>query len=173
MGLFRTRRNWAALFCRIAIAAVFIPHGMDKLIRFEPLGWAGPEVWASAVTSLLSTELIPPDYKLILAQVSAWVEVVAGASCVLGLLVRLTVIPLIFDMVIAVVLVHVKNGFWIQHKLDGVAAPGFEYNLVLVLVCLGLLCSGAGSLSLDKLVAGEEHEYEGDVEYEEHHPAHH
>ena len=41
MGLFRTNRNWAAFYCRLAIAIIFIPHGMDKLVRYEPLGWEG------------------------------------------------------------------------------------------------------------------------------------
>jgi putative oxidoreductase len=169
MGLFRTHRNWAALFCRIAIAAVFIPHGLDKLVEYEPLGWRGPVEWAAAVQAMIPARLVPEQYQLLLAQASAWAELVAGISCVLGLLVRLCVLPLIVDMFMAILLVHGKNGFWINHKVDGILQPGFEYNMVLILICFGLLFSGAGSLSLDKLIGGESdfEEYEEDIEYEE------
>ena len=125
MGLFRTNRNWAALFCRIAIAAVFIPHGLDKLVEYEPLGWMGPATWGAAVSGMLEqyplvTKYVPQQYHLILAQTSAWVELVAGVSCVLGLLVRLCIFPLIINMFVAILLVHGKYGYWSNHKLDGV-----------------------------------------------------
>jgi putative oxidoreductase len=156
MGLFRTHRNWAALFCRIAIAAVFIPHGMDKLMVFPPFGWEGAEVWAGKVIKLVDTKLVPEEYIRLAAQASAWAEVIAGASCVLGFLVRLAVIPLMIDMGVAILLIHGRNGFWIQHQ----PGAGFEYNMVLILMCLGLFFSGAGSISVDKLVDGEpEYEY--------------
>jgi putative oxidoreductase len=172
MGLFRTHRNWIAFFCRIAIAAIFIPHGLDKLVRFEPLGWEGPESWNHAVSSLLNINVVPEQYKIWAAQISAWTELVVGISCVLGLLVRIAMIPLILDMVGAIILVHGKHGFWINHTMNGIPAPGFEYNLFIIIVCLGLLISGAGSLSLDKLVAGDpESEYEEELEYEEVPPA--
>jgi putative oxidoreductase len=174
MGLFRTHRNWAALFCRIALAAIFIPHGLDKLIRFEPLGWEGPEAWSNAVSTMLTFDVITAQYKVYAAQASAWAEVIAGVACVLGLLVRLAVLPLIADMVVAIILIHGRNGFWLNHTMNGVPAPGFEYCLFIILICLGLFFSGAGSFSLDKLVAGdpEGHEYEEEFEYEELHPSH-
>jgi putative oxidoreductase len=169
MSLFRTHRNWAALFCRIVIAAVFIPHGLDKLLVFEPFGWTGPETWAKSVCALIKTEAIPMEYKLIMAQASAWAEVVAGVSCLIGFLVRLTVLPLIIDMGVAIMLIHGRNGFWIQHQ----PGAGFEYNMVLILVCLGLFFSGAGSISLDKLISSEPDYYDhygDDDEYDEHAP---
>lgn len=174
MGLFYTHRNWAALFCRIAIAAVFIPHGLDKLIAFEPLGWNGPEAWQEKVFELVNTKLIPDDYKVLAAKVSAWTELIAGISCVLGLLVRVVMLPLIIDMAGAIILVHGANGFWIDHKIDGQLAPGFEYNMVLILICVGVFFSGAGSISIDKLIAGEPEydEYHEDITYEDHDHVH-
>jgi putative oxidoreductase len=170
MALIRTHRNTAALFCRIALACVFLPHGFDKLVHFEPLGWAGPEEWARQFSALLSVTWIPEPWKNTLAQAIAWIEVVAGISCVLGLLVRVAMVPLIMDIAGAIVLVSGKNGFWYDHTIDGVPAPGFEYHLVLMLIALGLFFSGAGSFSLDKLMAGEDYEdyyYEEEEDYED------
>ena len=164
MGLFRTNRNYAALFCRIALAAVFIPHGMDKLMEYEMLGWRGPEFWAAHLADLIPGDMVTPQYKLLLSQIAAWAEVVAGGAMVLGLLVRVAVIPLIIDMSVAIALVHARNGYWITHTLNGAPAPGFEYCMVLILISMGLFFSGAGSLSLDKFIGGDdEDEY---IEYE-------
>ena len=171
MGLFRTDRNWAAFYCRLAIAIIFIPHGMDKLVKYAPFGWEGPQAWAETCSRLLNYSFIPVAYRPVLAQISAWVEVVAAVSCILGLLVRLCIIPLIVNMVVAIAAVQWRNGFWINHTLNGVPAPGFEYQIIIIVICLAILASGAGSLSIDKLVGGEpdyyaEEEYEYDYDYE-------
>lgn len=167
MGLLRTHRNWAALFIRIALAAICIPHGLDKLIKFAPLGYAGPDAWYSTLSSLLG-DLVTSDVKRYLAITSAYAELVCGISCVLGLLVRICVIPFIFNTFVAIVLVTGKNGFWVNNVVDGKAVVGFEYNLVLIIIAFGLMFSGAGTFSLDKLVAGEdEHYYDAAVEYDD------
>jgi putative oxidoreductase len=158
MAILRTHRNTAALFCRIALASVFLPHGLDKLVRFEPLGWAGPEAWANQFMSLVNVTWVPEAWKLTMAQSIAWIEVIAAVSCILGLLVRVAMVPLILDIAGSIILVSGKNGFWIDHTVDGVPALGFEYHLVLILIALGLFFSGAGSFSLDKLMAGEDYE---------------
>jgi len=169
MPLIRTHRNWAAFFCRAALAGVFIPHGLDKLYAYPPLGWAGPDAWAAQVVELLHYEWMPLEYKIWASQASAWTEVIAGGLCVVGLLVRLAMIPLMINIGAAIALVSAKNGFWINHTVGGVPAPGFEYHMVLLLVAFGLLCSGAGSLSLDKLISSEPEidEYEEEYIYEE------
>ncbi len=169
MAIMRTHPNTAALFCRLALAAVFLPHSLDKLVHFEPFGWAGPEAWAEKFAGILAVSWIPETWKQTLAQSVAWIEVVAGVSCVLGLLVRITMVPLLMDIAGSILLVSGKNGYWIDHTINGVPAPGFEYHLVLLLIALGLFFSGAGSFSLDKLIAGEDYEYYyyGDEEGEE------
>ncbi len=169
MAILRTQRNSAAFFCRVALATVFLPHGLDKLVRFEPLGWAGPEAWTTQFLSLFTVTWIPEPWKLTIAQSIAWIEVVAAASCILGLLVRVAMVPLILDLAWAIIFISGKNGFWFDHTIDGIPAPGFEYHLVLVLIALGLFFSGAGSFSLDKLIAGEDYEeyYYDEEEYEE------
>jgi putative oxidoreductase len=91
---------------------------------------------------------------------------------VFGLLVRAAMIPLLVNLGAAIALVTAKNGFWFNHRLDGIPAPGFEYHMVLILVCLGLLFSGAGSFSLDKLIGGDSDEdYYYEDEYEDEEPA--
>ncbi len=46
---------------------------------------------------------------------------------------------LILTMIVAIASVHAKNGFWST-------AGGYEYNLLLIAVSVGLILSGAGAL---------------------------
>ena len=82
MPIIKTKSNWAAFFCRVIITMVFLPHGLDKLILFEPLGWRGPGEWIASVSALLDAHFadVPESYKLFLAQASAWAEVVADRA---------------------------------------------------------------------------------------------
>ena len=64
----------------------------------------------------------------------------------LGLGARLASIPIIFTMLVAIAMVHGKNGF-------SMAESGFEYNLVLIAGALPILRNGGGLFSLDSLIA--------------------
>ncbi|MCX7017868.1 MAG: DoxX family protein [bacterium] len=168
MGLFYTERNWLAFFCRIAIAAVFIPHGLDKLVKYDLLGWNGPEPWALTMSALLKTNFLAEQHKLLLAQIAAWTEVAAGGACLLGLMVRIAVLPLIASRCIALAIMANESNLLNITRFPNIAVPVLEFNVILSLICLGLLASGAGSLSLDKFITGEpEYEYEYDDEYDE------
>jgi putative oxidoreductase len=48
-------------------------------------------------------------------------------------------------MLMAIVKVHFSNGLWITQN-------GFEYNLVLIAVALGVAFIGAGEYSIDHLL---------------------
>jgi putative oxidoreductase len=47
-------------------------------------------------------------------------------------------------MFVAILKVHLQNGFW-------VTANGYEFNLVLIAVVVGVALTGAGTYSLDYL----------------------
>jgi putative oxidoreductase len=79
-------------------------------------------------------------------ELQAWASVVteigAGALLVLGLLTPLACAAIISVMLVAGLLAHRKNGFF-------VFKDGYEYVLVLAAVCLLLGVTGPGSASLD------------------------
>jgi len=53
-----------------------------------------------------------------------------------------------FDMVVAILVVHLKNGF--------MKPGGFEHPLTLLAACIALVMLGPGSLSLDGALAKRE-----------------
>ena len=69
----------------------------------------------------------------------------AGLGLIVGLLTRIAAGGMFIEMLGAVLLVHLKGGFFAENK-------GYEYPLTLCLVCLALMLTGAGAYSLDALL---------------------
>src|SRR5262249_9876194 len=85
-------------------------------------------------------------------QAVAWAEVIAGGMLVLGLLSRLAALWVIADMAAAIALVTGKlRGMPVVFDSPGVdvRSVGVEYNVALVVLALGVVLLGSGSLSAD------------------------
>lgn len=116
------------LILRIGAGLVFFLHGWQKLfgndISFfhEMLvmaGWSIPDVvlWFVAV-----------------------VELLGGIALLSGLFTRLAAVVLAFEILVAVILFHARQGFFIVAVPNVPLAYGFEYHVILIgaLLCLGL-----------------------------------
>lgn len=128
----------ALLIIRLAIAAVFVYHGAQKV--FGAFGGPGIE----GFTAGLEAMNIP------MPAVSAWLAALAefagGALIGIGLLTRLAAIPVIFVMGVAVFDAH-WGAFSLEHN-------GIEYAMTLGLVLIALLLLGPGRISMDYLLFG-------------------
>ena len=80
------------------------------------------------------------------AGLSAWTELVGGALIMLGLLTRLISIPMIINMIVAIVLVVSANFQGIDEFVEA-------DETVYVLIFFWLLMAGPGKVSLDALLA--------------------
>jgi len=125
-------RTFAPLFLRAALAAVFIFHGLDKV---SPAAHYGTHWMPDAM----------PAQPAIVQLLVAWGELIGGICVALGLLTRYAAIGLIIIMIGAIVTVTGKNGFGLQ-------TGGFEYNIVLILLCAALVLTGPGTFSLDRII---------------------
>ena len=65
---------------------------------------------------------------------------------IVGLLVRPAAFVLAITMIVAIVTVHLSNGLFMSNN-------GYEFALALLVVSVGLVIRGAGSLSADQLVS--------------------
>jgi putative oxidoreductase len=79
-------------------------------------------------------------------RVHAWTsvltEIAAGAALALGLLTSLAAGAIIGVMLVAGVIEHRTNGFFVFRN-------GYEYVLLIAVVCAGLALSGPGEISID------------------------
>ena len=80
------------------------------------------------------------------AALSAWTELIGGALIFLGLFTRLTAVPMIINMIVAIALVVIKNVGSIDDfvELD---------EVVYILIFFWLLMAGPGRYSLDRVLA--------------------
>lgn len=80
------------------------------------------------------------------AALSAWTELIGGALIFLGLFTRLTAVPMIVNMIVAIALVVIKNVGGLDDfvELD---------EVVYILIFFWLLMAGPGRYSLDRILA--------------------
>ena len=122
------------LVLRLVLGVIFIGHGAQKL--FGSFGGPGLKGTAGFFEQLG----IKPPY--LMAVLAGLAEVVGGILVILGFLTPLATLALIGVMIVAVLTVHLKNGFFVTNG-------GYEFNLALAGMALTLLIIGAGAYSLD------------------------
>ncbi len=135
--LTRTSAGYDTLPVRLAVGILFMAHGSQKLFAwFGGYGLEGTAGWMASIG-------LEPG--LLMATLAGSAEFFGGLFLVLGLLVRPAGLVLAVTMLVAIFTVHFENGLFMSNN-------GYEYALALVVVSLGLVLRGAGSLSLDALV---------------------
>lgn len=129
----RSPRTDAALaLLRTVAGVVFIAHGIQKFFLmgipgvtqyFAGLGAPLPQVTAPLVATL---------------------ELAGGIALILGLFTRPIALALVGDMLGAIVLQHLKGGFWVPN--------GVEFVMTLGGAAAALALAGGGRYSLDQLL---------------------
>ena len=79
-------------------------------------------------------------------------ELLGGLAMIVGFLVRPAAVGLIIVMLVAIAKVHAPNGFFINWSMTPGKGHGFEMNLALIAMALGVLFGGAGWLSIDRCI---------------------
>ena len=134
MSLFRSspsQLNLGLAALRVAVATIFIRHGAQKLFVF---GFAG-------VTGAFTHMGVP--FPSLMGPLIGVLEFFGGIALVIGLLTRLVALGFVCDMLGAILLVQLKNGF-----------SRYELEFLLLGSSLALVLTGAGGFSVDALIAG-------------------
>ena len=128
-------RDWGLTVLRVVVGVTFLLYGGQKLFAlgiggvtayFSQLGVPAAPVAAVAVTAL---------------------ELVGGAALVLGLFTRPVAALFAAEMLVAIPLVHLANGFY-------VAEGGYGHALLTLAASTTLALAGAGFLAADPFLAG-------------------
>jgi len=136
--LLSSKAGVAALILRVPVGLILAAHGAQKLFAwFGGYGLAGTGQWMASIG-------LEPGYWLAMMAGSA--EFFGGIALVIGLLTRPAAVVAGFTMLIAIFSVHISNGLFM-------ASNGYEYALTLLVVTVVLAIQGAGSFSLDNVLA--------------------
>lgn len=126
--------NIGLLLIRLVIGVLFIGHGAQKLFGwFGGYGLKGTGGWF---------ESIGMNPGVTMALMAGLTELVGGLLFAVGLVTPLGGIMIAATMVIAIAKVHGANGLWSTSN-------GYEYNLVLLAVTIGIALVGPGQYALD------------------------
>jgi putative oxidoreductase len=80
------------------------------------------------------------------------VEFFGGLGLIVGLLTRIAALGIGGEMIGAVLMVHLQNGFFMNWA-GNQKGEGFEYHLLAIAISGALLLRGAGAFSIDRALA--------------------
>ena len=126
--------NAGLTILRLVIGAIFVAHGGQKIFVFGLDGVAG----AFAGMGIPMAGILGPFV--------AFVELFGGLALITGLLTRLASLGLLSTMVVAILQVHAKAGFFNPN--------GIEFPLSLLGSTALIAIAGAGAWSIDALISG-------------------
>lgn len=134
-----TQAGYGLTVLRIVAGLTFAAHGAQKLFGwFGGYGLEGVGQWMESIG-------LSPGYWMALMAGSA--EFFGGLALIVGVLARPAAAVLAVTMLVAIVTVHLANGFFMSNN-------GYEFALALLAMSLAVVIEGAGKLSLDKRIAG-------------------
>lgn len=131
---------------RLALAAVFIAHGANKLFG----AFAGPGIGPGGLTNtaaFVASIGLKPAFAL--AVLLALTELGGGLLLIVGWFTRWVALALIISNGIAIWKVHMASGLFLNWTGTPGVGQGMEFSIVLIAALACLAISGGGDLSID------------------------
>lgn len=141
--IFSTADEVSVLVLRVVLAIVFFPHGSQKV-----LGWFGGYGFGATMDTFTNTLGIPviPAFLAIMA------EFLGSLGLFVGLLTRVAALGIFSVMAVAVPMLHLKHGFF-MNWFGNQQGEGFEYHLLVMAIAVALMIKGGGKWSLDAQIS--------------------
>ena len=138
--MLETDGDWVLTIARTVLGVVFFAHGAQMA-----LGWFGGAGLQSTVRVFRENLRIPAP----LAMLAVAAEFLGGMGLIVGLLSRVAALGIAAVMMVALVAVHWKFGFFIDWY-GGKKGHGIEYHVLVLALALIVTIKGAGAFSLDQ-----------------------
>ena len=136
--LLSTSNDFGLTVLRLVFGIVFFAHGAQKM-----LGWFGGYGFHGTMGFFAQLGVPAP-----FAFLAICAEFFGGLGLIVGLLRRIAAFGIICNMIVAILTVHVHNGFF-MNWYGNQKGEGFEYHLLAIAGLLVVLIKGAGALSID------------------------
>lgn len=143
--LIATKNDLIPLLLRLILGLVILPHGLQKAFSlFGGFGYSG--------TMQYFTDTLGIPYVFGLLAILA--ESVGGLMLIFGVLSRLAAFGIGVTMLVAVLTVHLPNGFF-MNWLGNQQGEGFEYFVLAIGLALAVMVQGSGAWSVDRVLSAE------------------
>src|SRR5215475_13773980 len=140
-----TTDDWTLTLLRLVMGVIFFAHGAQKM-----LGWFGGYGFSGTMGFFTNMMHIPAPF----AVLAILAEFLGGLGLIAGALTRIAAFGIATNMVVATLMVHVTNGFFMnwtgQQK-----GEGFEYHLLAIAIAIVLMMRGAGAFSIDRALSAQ------------------
>lgn len=138
-----TEGDWGATVARVALGAVMLPHGAQKL-----LGWFGGYGFQATMGFLTTQVGLPYPIALLVILIESF----GALLLLLGLAGRVMAAGVAAVMVGAVVTTHLANGFFMNWA-GTQRGEGFEYHILALALALVVMLRGSGAASVDRALS--------------------
>jgi len=123
----------ASLVLRLGLGVMFVAHGLQMGFGlYKGSGICGFSKMLSGMGFGAAT---------FWAYLAAYTCLLGGTALVIGFCTRIAIVPLVIFMLVAVIKVHLKNGFFL-------AAHGYEYNFIIICALIALFILGSGKFGI-------------------------
>lgn len=141
--MIQTSDDKVATILRLILGIVMFGHGAQKALGlFGGYGFAG-------TMGFFTQQLHIPAAFAFLAIVA---EFAGSIGLITGTLTRVAALGILGTMIVAVALVHLPNGFFMNWT-GNLKGEGFEYHLLAIGIALALIVRGGGAISVDRALA--------------------
>src|SRR5208283_3371390 len=140
--LMSTTSDVSLTILRLTLGIVFFAHGAQKM-----LGWFGGFGFQGTMGFFGHLGMPAPVAFLVICT-----EFFGGIGLIVGLLTRIAALGIGVEMIGAIFMVHLPNGFF-MNWMGSQKGEGFEYHLLAIAIAAALLLRGAGAFSLDRALS--------------------
>jgi putative oxidoreductase len=140
--LMNTTNDVSLTTLRVVLGVVFFAHGAQKM-----LGWFGGYGFQGTMGFFEHMGMPAPVAFLVICT-----EFFGGLGLIVGLLTRIAALGIGVEMIGAIFLVHLPNGFFMNWS-GTQKGEGIEYHLLAIAVAAALLLRGAGAFSADRALS--------------------
>jgi putative oxidoreductase len=140
--LMNTTNDVSLTTLRVVLGVVFFAHGAQKM-----LGWFGGYGFQGTMGFFEHMGMPAPVAFLVICT-----EFFGGLGLIVGLLTRIAALGIGVEMIGAIFIVHLPNGFFMNWS-GTQKGEGFEYHLLAIAMAATLLLRGAGAFSADRAIS--------------------
>jgi putative oxidoreductase len=138
--LIGTTNDTSLAIARLVLGIVFFVHGAALA-----LGWFGGYGFSGTMHFFTTALHIPAPF----AALAILAQFLGGLGLIVGFLTRIAAFGIAVDMLVAVFMVHIHVGFF-MNWYGNQKGEGYEYHLLVLALCLLFLVKGAGAASVDR-----------------------
>lgn len=139
--LLGTDGSYTAFILRLTAGIVMFPHGAQML-----LGWFGGSGFSGTMQYLTGMEGLP----WIIGFMVIMIEFFGSLLLLAGAIIRPVAVAMIIIFIGMIMSGHLEHGFF-MNWLGNQKGEGFEYHLLMLGICTGLIITGGGKYSVDSI----------------------